>query len=75
MTTSFIQGETLFKRFLNKYRTTGFTHLVKQLVEANAIDCIHDITVGYPAGLIRNENDLIEGKMPKEGTDLAVFFS
>jgi len=47
-------------------RTTGFTHLVKQLVEANAIDCIHDITVGYPAGLIRNENDLIEGKMPKE---------
>jgi len=49
--------------------------LVKQLVEANAIDCIHDITVGYPAGLIRNENDLIEGKMPKEGTDLAVFFS
>ena len=41
--------------------------MVKQLTEANAIDSIHDITVGYPAGLIRDENDLIDGKMPKEG--------
>jgi lysocardiolipin and lysophospholipid acyltransferase len=64
---------TVYHHFLIKKRTTGFTHLVKQLVEANAIDCIHDITVGYPAGLIRNENDLIEGKMPKEGKQSRFF--
>jgi len=49
------------------FRTTGFTYLVKKLVECEAIDSVHDITIGYPAGLIQGESDLADGKMPKEG--------
>jgi lysocardiolipin and lysophospholipid acyltransferase len=47
-------------------RTTGFCYLVSELRAAGAIDSIHDITVGYPAGLIQDESDLADGKMPKE---------
>lgn len=60
------------KKNLQKYdfvlhpRTTGFTYLVKKLVECDAIDSVHDITIGYPAGLIQGESDLADGKMPKE---------
>ena len=48
-------------------RTSGFCYLVSELQAAGAIDSIHDITVGYPAGLIQDESDLADGKMPKEG--------
>jgi len=41
--------------------------LVNELHAAGAIDCIHDFTVGYPSGLIQDESDLADGKMPKEG--------
>ena len=53
-----------------KSRTTGFCYLVSELNAAGAIDSIHDITVGYPAGLIQDEADLADGKMPKEGENL-----
>ena len=62
----------------NFSRTTGFTYLVKKLVECEAIDSVHDITIGYPAGLIQGESDLADGKMPKEGNglfcDLVAYF-
>jgi len=59
-------------RNLQKYdfvlhpRTTGFSYLVNKLRESGSIDCVHDITIGYPAGLIQGESDLADGKMPKE---------
>ena len=66
----YIQGKRLLQlliRNTNSSRTTGFTYLVKKLVECEAIDSVHDITIGYPAGLIQGESDLADGKMPKEG--------
>ena len=41
--------------------------MVNELHAAGAIDCIHDFTVAYPSGLIQDESDLADGKMPKEG--------
>ena len=40
---------------------------MNKLRESGSIDCVHDITIGYPAGLIQGESDLADGKMPKEG--------
>ena len=70
----YIQGKNIIFHCQREYgsftfclRTTGFTYLVKKLVECEAIDSVHDITIGYPAGLIQGESDLADGKMPKEG--------
>ena len=46
--------------------------MVSELHAAGTIDSIHDITVGYPAGLIQDEADLADGKMPKEGKNILV---
>ena len=63
-----IQGELVFEaKGKLRFRTTGFSYLVNKLRESGSIDCVHDITIGYPAGLIQGESDLADGKMPKEG--------
>ncbi|KAI8482737.1 Lysocardiolipin acyltransferase 1 [Branchiostoma belcheri] len=47
-------------------RTTGFVYIVEKLRKAKQLDSIHDITVGYPAGVLQNEMDLFAGRFPKE---------
>ena len=48
---------------------------MNKLRESGSIDCVHDITIGYPAGLIQGESDLADGKMPKEGLSFQVVFT
>ena len=48
---------------------------MNKLRESGSIDCVHDITIGYPAGLIQGESDLADGKMPKEGLCLPLFLT
>ena len=48
---------------------------MNKLRESGSIDCVHDITIGYPAGLIQGESDLADGKMPKEGLSFEVVFN
>ena len=48
---------------------------MNKLRESGSIDCVHDITIGYPAGLIQGESDLADGKMPKEGLFVTVVFN
>ncbi|XP_076281950.1 lysocardiolipin acyltransferase 1 [Lasioglossum baleicum] len=47
-------------------KTTGFSYLVHHLQQANYLDAVYDLTIGYPDYVPQSELDLIKGKLPQE---------
>ncbi|KAL7631213.1 UNVERIFIED_CONTAM: hypothetical protein RMT77_018481 [Armadillidium vulgare] len=47
-------------------RTTGFCFLSQEMMKAQHLDAIYDVTVMYPKTLPETELDLLKGKFPEE---------
>ncbi|KAJ8672677.1 hypothetical protein QAD02_003937 [Eretmocerus hayati] len=47
-------------------KTTGFSYLVEHLQQADCLDAIYDLTIGYPDNVPQSEVDMLEGRLPDE---------
>ncbi|XP_001603121.2 lysocardiolipin acyltransferase 1 [Nasonia vitripennis] len=47
-------------------KTTGFSYLVRHLQQADYLDALYDLSIGYPDLVPQSELDLLNGKVPDE---------
>ncbi|XP_014204206.1 lysocardiolipin acyltransferase 1-like isoform X2 [Copidosoma floridanum] len=60
------RGLPLYEHTLHP-KTTGFSYLVRHLRDADYLDAVYDLTIGYPDFVPQSELDMmIKGKVPSE---------